>query len=82
MQPLASVAVTVIGKLPVTVGVPERVPPDTSVSPFGSVDAVANVTVPIPPECVKANAGYATFTVPCGTPAGRTLYVWQLTTSV
>src|SRR4051794_41352120 len=45
---------TVIGKLPVTVGVPERTPFDASVRPDGSVPlASENVAVPIAPACVK-----------------------------
>src|SRR4051794_41845613 len=45
---------TVIGKLPVTVGVPERTPFDASVRPDGSVPlASENVAVPIAPVCVK-----------------------------
>src|SRR4051794_41940049 len=45
---------TVIGKLPVTVGVPERTPFDASVRPDGSVPlASENVAVPMAPACVK-----------------------------
>src|SRR4051794_41447542 len=45
---------TVIGKLPVTVGVPERTPFDASVRPDGSVPlASENVAVPMAPVCVK-----------------------------
>jgi hypothetical protein len=53
VQPLASVAVTVIGKLPVCVGVPESVPLVVSVRPAGSVLAVVNVGVPMAPDWVK-----------------------------
>src|SRR3954451_9147553 len=45
---------TVIGKLPVTVGVPERTPFEASVRPVGSVPlASENVAVPMAPACVK-----------------------------
>src|SRR4051794_12710520 len=37
VQPLLSVTVTTIGKLPVCVGVPERTPAAESVRPVGSV---------------------------------------------
>src|SRR3954468_1675350 len=47
LQPLASVAVPTIGNEPVCVGVPERTPPEDSVSPAGSVLAVVKVTVPM-----------------------------------
>src|ERR1700756_3074762 len=46
LQPLPSVAVTTIGKVPVWVGVPESTPPEESVRPAGSVLAVVKVTVP------------------------------------
>src|SRR5437879_3104329 len=45
---------TVIGKLPVTVGVPERTPFVASVRPEGSVPvAMENMAVPMAPVCVK-----------------------------
>lgn len=45
---------TVIGKVPTTVGVPERTPLDARVRPDGRVPlASENVVVPIPPLCVK-----------------------------
>src|SRR5437763_1252180 len=54
LQPLASMALTVIGKLPVCVGVPERTPFDASVNPAGSVPpASEKVVVPMAPTCVK-----------------------------
>src|SRR5947209_8152014 len=54
LQPLESVALTVIGKLPVCVGVPERTPLEASVNPAGSVPpASEKVVVPTPPTCVK-----------------------------
>ncbi len=39
---LASVAVTVIGKLPATVGVPARSPPAVNVIPFGRAPVSVN----------------------------------------
>ena len=53
MQPLASVTVTVIGKLPVCVGVPERTPAPERERPVGSVLAVENVALPTAPACVN-----------------------------
>src|SRR5207302_8226243 len=54
LQPFESVALTVIGKLPVCVGVPERTPFEASVRPAGNVPpASENVVVPTPPLCVK-----------------------------
>lgn len=49
---MASVAVTVMGKLPDWVGVPESVAPE-NVNPVGSVPVNANVVVPMPPVCVN-----------------------------
>jgi hypothetical protein len=49
---LASVALTVIGKFPVCVGVPERTPA-LKVIPAGSVPKCANVTMPRAPGAVK-----------------------------
>lgn len=49
---MESVAVTVIGKLPRWVGVPESVAPE-KFSPVGSVPVNANVVVPMPPLCVN-----------------------------
>src|SRR5437588_85606 len=54
VQPCESVTMTVIGKLPVTVGVPERRPFVASVRPEGNVPvAMENVAVPMAPTCVK-----------------------------
>jgi hypothetical protein len=52
-QPLPSVTVTVIGKLPVCVGVPLSVPFVDSVIPVGSVLVVVYIFVPSPPLDVK-----------------------------
>src|SRR5207248_388886 len=53
LQPLPSVALTLIGKLPIWVGVPQRVPLADSVRPVGSVLAVVKVVAPTAPVCVK-----------------------------
>ncbi len=52
VHPLESVAVIVIGKLPVCVGVPESIAPE-KLNPVGSVPVKANVVVPMPPVCVN-----------------------------
>ena len=52
VQLLESVAVTVIGKEPVSVGVPERVSTKKLI-PFGSVPVWPNVTEPTAPVCVN-----------------------------
>src|SRR5205807_6155170 len=49
VQPLLSVAVTTMGKEPACVGVPARSPALLKVIPTGSVLAVENVVVPMPP---------------------------------
>src|SRR5207253_1163324 len=53
LQPLPSVALTLIGKLPICVGVPERTPAADSVRPLGSALVVENVAPPMAPVCVK-----------------------------
>ena len=50
---LLSVTVTVIGKVPTWLGVPERMPAEESVSPVGRVLDVVKVATPLPPLCVK-----------------------------
>ena len=52
-HPLASVAFTIIGKLPDCVGVPLKTPPEESERPVGKVLVVEKTIVPIPPVCVK-----------------------------
>jgi hypothetical protein len=49
VQPFASVAVTVIGKEPVFVGVPDNRPPGERVKPAGNVPVSLNVMAPTPP---------------------------------
>ena len=56
MKPLASVAVTVIGKLPVLVGVPISVAPE-KVIPAGKEPLSLNVTGDVPPDSVKVVGG-------------------------
>ena len=54
VQPLPSVTLTVIGNVPVCVGVPESVPFAASVRPAGSVPlASVNVVAPMAPLCVN-----------------------------
>src|SRR5688572_20504444 len=53
VQLLPSVTVTLIGKGPPCVGVPESVPLAARVRPFGSVLDVVNVAPPTAPLCVK-----------------------------
>ena len=77
---MESVAVTVMGKLPGCVGVPESTPPE-NVRPFGNVPVKLNVVVPIPPVCVNVWL-YAVFTVPAGIEDGLTEMLWQLMASV
>ncbi len=81
MQPLLSVAVTVIGNEPVCVGVPESVPFVASVRPAGSVLEVVNVAVPIAPVWVNVWLN-AEFAVPVVVAGFVTLIVWQLIVSV
>ena len=50
---MLSVATTVIGNVPVWVGVPARTPAAESVMPVGNVLTVLNVVVPTPPDCEK-----------------------------
>jgi len=50
---LLSVALTVTGKVPVCVGVPDSVPFAASVKPAGKALAVLKVVVPLPPLCVN-----------------------------
>src|SRR5437660_1033474 len=76
-QPLASVALTVIGNEPVCVGVPERTPADDSVMPVGSVPLLSvNVTTPMVLPAVKVWLK-ATFTVPVLVAGFVTVMVWQ-----
>ena len=78
---MLSVAVTVIGKLPVCVGVPARTPAVESVMPAGSVLAVVKFVVPMPPDCVNV-ALNAVPAVPVLVAGAVTVMVWQLMVSV
>src|SRR5205807_939558 len=54
VRPLPAVTLTVIGKEPVTVGVPDRRPALESVSPAGSEPLLSEkVAPPMAPDCVK-----------------------------
>lgn len=53
IQPLLSVALTVMLKVPDCVGVPLNTPVLESIKPVGNVLDVLKVTLPIPPVCVK-----------------------------
>src|SRR5437870_3295835 len=78
VQPLVSVAMTVIGKTPCTVGVPARTPVDeSSVMPAGSAPVSLQVTVPRMPLTLKVWLNAAS-TVPVLTPGLVTVMVWQL----
>ena len=82
VQPFESVALTVIGNVPVCVGVPESAPFAASVRPVGSVPlASENVVVPMPPLCVKVSLNAAP-AVPLFTAGFVTVMVWQLIVSV
>ena len=78
---MLSVAVIVIGNVPVWVGVPLSTPAVEKVNPVGNVLAVLNVVVPIPPDWVKVwlNAVPAVPVVVAGL---VTVIVWQLTVVV
>src|SRR5437763_14472991 len=78
LQPLESVALTVMVNVPVCVGVPESTPLLPSVRPAGSEPlASENVVVPMPPLCVNVslNAEPATPLFPAGF---VTVMVWQV----
>ena len=76
VQPLESVAVTVIGELPVCVGVPDSVP-EAKAMPEGSVPVSDQVIAPTPPVCVKEVEGYPVPAVPEGTDDGEIVIVGQ-----
>src|SRR5438067_2595413 len=78
MQPLASVALTTIGKMPRWSGVPERVPLEANVRPAGSVLAVENVVAPMVLLAVKFWPK-ALLTVPVVVAGLLNVMVWQVT---
>src|SRR4029078_651292 len=76
-QPFASVAVTVIGKLPVTVGVPERMPVEVSKErPAGGAPLSRQRTVPCAPLCVNCSLNAAS-PVPVALAGLVTVMTWQ-----
>src|SRR4051812_21613780 len=80
-QPFASTTCTVIGKLPVCVGVPERTPAADSVRPTGSVPLLSeNVFAPIAAGAVKLWLK-AMLTMPVFVAGLLTVMVWQLIVS-
>ena len=81
VQPLLSVAVTVIGKAPSCVGVPERTPAVESVMPVGKVLAVVKLVVPMPPDWVNVALKFVPV-VPVLVAGAVTVIVWQLMVSV
>jgi len=80
-QPFASVALTVMGKVPDCVGVPDRTPAVDRDNPLGSALAVVKLVVPMPPDCVKV-ALKGAFAVPVLVAGAVTVMVWQLMTRV
>ena len=54
-QPVTSVAFTVIGNVPDSVGVPLNTPEEDKPNPLGSVLVVVNVVPALPPVCVKVS---------------------------
>lgn len=76
---MESVAVIVIGKLPVCVGVPESVAPE-SVRPDGSAPVTVKLMIPMPPLCVKVWV-YGELVVPVEIVVGSTVMVEQLIVS-
>src|SRR5437868_1718341 len=80
VQPLASVTLTVIGNVPVCVGVPERTPAVESERPVGSVPLLMVKTAVV---CVPAPVWVkvwlkAVSTVRVVTPGAVTVMVWQV----
>ncbi len=76
MHPFESVTVTVIGKVPVCVGVPESTPVVDRLRPVGSVLKVVKFAVPMAPLSVNVWLNGAAAT-PLFTAGGVTVMVWQ-----
>ena len=77
VQPLESVTVTVIGKLPTCSGTPDNVPSAASVTPAGSEPlASVNVAVPMAPLCVNVAVNDEP-AVPVFVDGFVTVMVWQ-----
>ncbi len=82
LQPLVSVALTVIGKLPICVVVPERTPVALlRVMPLGSAPVSLQAAVPRIPVAVNVWLK-TTPAVPVFVTGLVTVTVWQLITSV
>ena len=57
-QPLASVTRNVTGKVPTSVGIPERTPSGVNVIPAGSVPVTVQMTGSVPPDWVSVTGPY------------------------
>src|SRR3954447_17695247 len=78
VQPWPSSTLTVIGKLPDCVGVPESTPPAENVRPAGRTPLLSeNVAPPMAPLCEKIWLK-AAFTVPVVVAGFVTVTTWQL----
>src|SRR5437763_538216 len=80
LQPAVSLALTTMGNVPLTLGVPESTPFVASVKPAGSVLEVVKVVVPAPPVFVNVSLKAAS-TVPVLLGGVVTITVPQLMTS-
>ena len=80
VQPLPSVTVTAIGKVPSCVGVPLKTPAVDKASPLGRVLAVVKVAPPIEPVSVKVSLK-AVPAVPVALTGLVTVMVWQAITN-
>jgi hypothetical protein len=80
-QPAASVAVTVTGNVPGTVGVPERTPPE-NVIPGGNAPVSVKVYGLVPPDAVNVTGPYAVPTGPDASDGGATVIVTPLHVTV
>ena len=81
MQPFESVATIVTGKkVPVTVGVPERMPSVDRVMPAGRPVLWCQRIGGTPPDCVNWTGPYRWLARPSGIVPGLTVIVAQLTT--
>ena len=76
VQPFVSVTVTVIGKQPVWVGVPQSMPPLVNVRPLGSAPVDENVGTPRIPVAVKVSQNGVPV-VPVVVTGGITVIGWH-----
>lgn len=82
-HPCASVAVTVKGKLPAAVGVPESTPEEPlRLRPAGRTPAVTEKVYGAVPPLAEIVWPYATDTDPLGSDGGDRVIVGQVSTSV